>query len=295
MASDFTQKIFALNGAKKPISTVPDGSSMSYAEGFNPLTGVDYSAGGIALEREQWNTLNYEMSELLAEIQTYGCPLWCSTRTTPYPVGTLVAWVVLGIVYQFRCRNPLNVGVTPGSNSDVWLNVTYFAPYPTSSADLQIGDILTSPFSEEYALSFHSNFLAPKGQTLSRTGDFSELYRIALSAGRVIPQADWEADPLKRGAFGDGDGVNTFVVPDLQGYFIRSSEATTAPFGFMQNSQNLSHSHAINGFGFKEEDEGFEGSSGGKIGNKTNLSAGNSGGSEARPINVAYTFLMKYK
>ncbi|WP_445657255.1 phage tail protein [Achromobacter sp. NCFB-sbj8-Ac1-l] len=55
------------------------------------------------------------------------------------------------------------------------------------------------------------------GQTLSRA-TFPDLAAM-VTGGRVpvVPEADWLADPLKRGSYTLGDGVSTIRVPDMNG------------------------------------------------------------------------------
>ncbi|ALX85673.1 phage tail protein [Achromobacter denitrificans] len=63
--------------------------------------------------------------------------------------------------------------------------------------------------------SIPSGQIPADGQTISRD-TFPDLAAMVIS-GRlpVVPEADWLADPLKRGSYTLGDGSTTFRVPDL--------------------------------------------------------------------------------
>jgi len=58
------------------------------------------------------------------------------------------------------------------------------------------------------------------GQILNRITE-PELWAFAAASGNLIGEVGWLADPLNRAHFSTGDGVNTFRVPDLRGYFLR--------------------------------------------------------------------------
>lgn len=129
-------------------------------------------------------------------------------------------------------------------------------------------------------------------------------------------------------AFGGGDGVSTFNVPDLRGLFLRGWDDGRGVdggrgFGNVQGSQNLSHAH---GASASVSDPGHQhttqipykpnGTGGGPIAmvdgfsgitgygsyatdvRATNISVGVSiaadGGSEARPINMSLLACIKY-
>lgn len=62
-----------------------------------------------------------------------------------------------------------------------------------------------------------SGYTAGDGQLLKRA-DYPDAWA-AIQAGKVpvVSDADWLADPLKRGSFTTGDGATTFRVPDYNG------------------------------------------------------------------------------
>ena len=137
------------------------------------------------------------------------------------------------------------------------------------------------------------------GQTVSRA-TFPDLADMA-AAGTVpvVSEADWQADPLKRGSYTLGDGSTTIRVPDLNG---KSAGAAGALFlrgdgtrsvgtnGLIQTSQNASHTHpSANGSSFVLG--GNSGVAAASVGTGSAVwgaagTTGTSGGDEARPINV---------
>lgn len=114
--------------------------------------------------------------------------------------------------------------------------------------------------------------------------------------------------------FGAGDGSTTFNLPDLRGEFLRAWDDSRGVdsgrvFGSAQASQNLSHAHAVTDPGHSHSQSGESGfttgaSSGDVRGvfdyNKqtgasgTGISIQSSGGTEARPRNIALLACIKY-
>lgn len=128
--------------------------------------------------------------------------------------------------------------------------------------------------------------------TLKSRVTFAPLWAAAVAMGSVASEADWFAGAW--GLFSEGDGVSTFRIPELRGEFIRGWDDGRGidlgrPFGAIQSSQNLSHTHVSAGGG-----TGFLGDGGG---GSANLALGGgsyvinplaaSGGAEARPRNLA--------
>ncbi|WPQ35119.1 phage tail protein [Achromobacter xylosoxidans] len=92
------------------------------------------------------------------------------------------------------------------------------------------------------------------GQTISRA-TFPDLAAM-VQAGTVpvVAEADWLADPLKRGSYTTGDGSNTIRMPDLNGkstgavgaVFMRGDGVNSGPNGIIARDQVQNHSHLIN-------------------------------------------------
>lgn len=114
--------------------------------------------------------------------------------------------------------------------------------------------------------------------------------------------------------FGAGDGITTFNIPDLRGEFIRGLDdgrgvdtgRTLTPT--VQMSENLSHTHTTDSKGAHAHSGGLAGSGGiynpgdgnqgsrgdtGSAGAHTHTAAA-SGGTEARPRNIALLACIKY-
>lgn len=117
--------------------------------------------------------------------------------------------------------------------------------------------------------------------------------------------------------YGTGDGATTFTLPDLRGEFIRGLDKgrgvdTGRAIASAQSSQNLSHSHsvsdpghthplpALNSSGGSYPSSTAGGSSinypmtGTSGSNDTGISINSSGGTEARPRNLAMLACIKY-
>jgi len=87
--------------------------------------------------------------------------------------------------------------------------------------------------------------------------------------------------------FNSGDTVKT---PNPNGNFIRSmgsADPSIRTMGSTQSSQNLSHAHTFRTFSSGTDSAGVGGSAGGTT------TTSSSGGSEARPINMAFPYIIK--
>lgn len=130
-----------------------------------------------------------------------------------------------------------------------------------------------------------TGWLAANGAAVSRT-TYAALYAVIANT------------------YGSGDGVNTFNLPDLRGYFVRGSGTNSdgtasGSFGAKQSDELKAHEHTI---GYYEHD-GFAG--GGrigprKIGDPTSdpaqiaISTSSTGGIETRPKNIAMLYCIKF-
>jgi len=99
-------------------------------------------------------------------------------------------------------------------------------------------------------------------------------------------------------SYGQGDGVSTFTLPDLRGYFVRgygtnSDNSTSGNFGVKQQDELKSHTHlytAPNTPGYYYNDQNDE------VGVRAltlNTPTGATGGTETRPKNIAMLFCIK--
>ena len=59
------------------------------------------------------------------------------------------------------------------------------------------------------------------GQLIARI-TYPDLFAFAVASGNIITDAAWTGDPLNVGKFSEGDGVNTFRLPNIRGYFLRA-------------------------------------------------------------------------
>jgi hypothetical protein len=140
-------------------------------------------------------------------------------------------------------------------------------------------------------------FLKKNGALLSRT-TYANLYAFALASGNMAANdGAWQA-----GKFSPGDGATTFRIPDGRAEFLRGWDDSRGVdagrgIGDWQAGQNEIHSHVLSARNYVYE-RGSGGAGGYGAGTTLDREAGgltaSSGGSEARPRNVAELACIKY-
>lgn len=164
-----------------------------------------------------------------------------------------------------------------------------------------------------------SGTVAPAGWVITNGGSharatFPNLWAFAQASGNLAASEGAKT----AGQYGPGDGSTTFTVPNLTdgaGYFLRST-ATGRTIGSVQADEFKSHGHAvtITDPGHGHSGSGLVGSSGYNVdfngfgpaaiinptgftvnANTTGItaSADANGGTETRPRNIAYPFIIK--
>ncbi len=137
------------------------------------------------------------------------------------------------------------------------------------------------------------------GQTVSRATFPDLAAMVAAGTVPVVAEADWLADPLKRGAYTLGNGSTTIRVPDLNG---KSSGSIGAPFlrgdgllysvsnGLIKASQNKAHLHSFQSPQYLNGETGGTNSFLGTLSTVTPIftrQTASEGGAEAHPTFVS--------
>jgi microcystin-dependent protein len=141
-----------------------------------------------------------------------------------------------------------------------------------------------------------AGWLKANGALLSRT-TYAALYAYAAASGNIVAEASWSAN---KGAFSTGDTSTTFRIPDLRGIFIRGWDDSAGvdsgrAIGSSQADDNKAHTHTVSGLLTATNSVQLDTSGSGQpyTANDTKTSS-SSGGTEARPKNVALLACIKY-
>ena len=135
-----------------------------------------------------------------------------------------------------------------------------------------------------------TGFIKANGALISRT-TYSALYAFAVASGNIVADGSWA-----KGNFSTGDLSTTFRIPDGRGYFPRGWDDSAGidsarTIGSYQADDNKAHTHSI-ASGFDKNQQYFI-----LLGCQYNdgpTSTGSSGGTEARPKNIALLACIKY-
>ncbi|MCG9093473.1 phage tail protein [Laribacter hongkongensis] len=121
------------------------------------------------------------------------------------------------------------------------------------------GDPLLWPRTSPSRTHIQAGYAPLDGQELSRALYPDAWAAIQAGAVPVVTEAEWLADPSKRGAFTHGDGVSTFRMPDWNGksagskgalFFRGDGAGSTGIPGRIQGDAIKSHAITIRGPGF---------------------------------------------
>ena len=148
----------------------------------------------------------------------------------------------------------------------------------------------------EHLATPRAGYLAMSGQLVNRA-DYPRLWAFANASGLLVTEAQWSGGQV--GAFSSGNLSTTFRLPDGRAEFFRgwdNSRGTDAGrvLGSEQLSANLAHSHTIftrsttniqHDTSVEEDKSVLE---------DLTSSSGSSGGTEARPRNIALLACIKY-
>ncbi|WP_051190055.1 phage tail protein [Laribacter hongkongensis] len=155
------------------------------------------------------------------------------------------------------------------------------------------GDPLLWPRTSPSRTHIQAGYAPLDGQELSRALYPDAWAAIQAGAVPVVTEAEWQADPLKRGAWTYGNGTTTFRMPDWNGksagskgaVFVRGDGVLSAGTpGLMQPDEIRSHAHTIPYSNLQFPVASSSGTTLAYGSGSTNTST--TGGAETRPLNV---------
>lgn len=99
-------------------------------------------------------------------------------------------------------------------------------------------------------------------------------------------------------SYGNGDGFNTFNLPDVRGEFIRAWDDgrgvdVSRTLGSYQSDEIKSHVHSVTAQAYSDAGSGYL-VGGPNNGNDGTVSTTSTGGTETRPRNIALLACIKY-
>lgn len=153
-------------------------------------------------------------------------------------------------------------------------------------ASLPVGAVISAP-----TTTAPSGFLKLNGAALSRA-TYADLWIFAQASSNLVTDVDWTANE-DWGAFSQGDGATTFRIPDLRGYFLRGLDDGRGldggrGIGSSQSDAFKSHTHNLG-----IQDRGSGGSSALISGPGSGVTTA-VGGTETRPLNIAWPYFIKF-
>ena len=275
---------WATSGDKASIpETAQVDGSVSYLEGF----GFDYelelgvNAAAKPVPRPESNQLYFDITENLRAWQLAGLPEWVTAAqnggvAVAYPKSAIVRHDYTGAFLLYFAE--VATDDEPGTSAD-W----------------------TTLATKEYVDSLLANAL-PIGSVFYTARNTAPTNSLKAN-GAAISRATYAALFAAIGTtFGAGDGTTTFNLPDLRGEFLRGLDDgrgvdPARALGSAQGSQNLAHTHQLGSQDSasyatpsysQEMTYNYTGSPGPLV------TTSSSGGSEARPRNVALLACIKY-
>lgn len=223
MLANYPKTIFlpiAENGDKNeiPQTTAQDKGKLSYNSGFPYVTQVPIEAGGVAPDRKDFNGILNEISQHLFFLQNGGRYQW--QDTLDYETGAVVLGSN-GILY----KTLQNSGVSFSGAKD-----------PTNSENVQFWEKIQSVKEHNEDPDAHKElFDAITGAQFS-AGDFKISFKNTLDGflrcdGAEVSRENYSVLFAVIGTkFGEGDGVNTFNIPDFRGRFIQGADNNVGNF-----------------------------------------------------------------
>lgn len=147
-----------------------------------------------------------------------------------------------------------------------------------------------------YFVTAKPGFVLPQGQLVTRAA-YTRLWTYVQAEGLVITDAAWLAGQY--GLFSSGDGATTFRLPRIGGRFPRVVDMGSGydpgrTVGSLQDDQNKAHTHGLRVYSRSVDGTDDEGDD--TVAAGAGFTAGfvqDSGGSEARPINIAWGAMMR--
>ncbi|WP_051189896.1 phage tail protein [Laribacter hongkongensis] len=263
------EKVFAQNALPGELQEFPDilrgwGVTFEQTDGFPPMEWFN------ALAKRQDEAIRYMIQQGISE--------WSASEQ--YPTG---AYVKHG-ARTWRSKTA-NTNKQPDTNPEDWVEWGFdraaldgkLGKSETAADSAKLGgqppehyakasdlakaggDPLLWPRTSPSRTHIQAGYAPLDGQELSRALYPDAWAAIQAGAVPVVTEADWQTDPLKRGAFTHGDGVSTFRMPDWNGksagskgaLFVRGDGAlSTGTLGLIQGDAIKSHAITIRGPGF---------------------------------------------
>lgn len=295
-------KRFAQDAGGTYLRTVPattgDPTAASMAIGFPPLAFTNVGAGGSPMDGRDMNGILNFVSAWSQWAGLGGAAPWSSTISTAaggYPYGAVVlSGTTTGRLYQSQVENNTTNPDTGGAGWAILVNkaATLIQAQAGTSSELVITpSVLASMLAN---IGFTPGQIGMFGMTTPPTGWLK-------ANGSAVSRTTYANLFAAIGTtWGVGDGSTTFNIPELRGEFPRFFDDgrgidPSRVFASAQGDQNQAHTHSTSLPLYTVNPGGNVGlDANANFGGNFPYTSSSSGGSEARPRNVALLACVRY-
>ncbi|MEJ2767540.1 phage tail protein [Mycetohabitans sp. B46] len=253
MQQKFFVKSFAEAGDREAVpNNIQTTGDVSYEQGYGYDYQRDQAIDPLAkpIERNKHNAILHDITEAVQQYQVFGTPEWITAEDNdgvPYPYARRAH-----VRYRASETGPWDVyeslvdnNTTEPSDATKWASVVSVVASQEQAAAGTDNSTIMTPLRVTQAIAASSSNVGQVGYFFRSSAPMGWLAADGAMVSRTEYAALWEA----MGCPDTGDGLTTFTLPDLRGYFLRGLDLGAGrdfgrTLGSVQDSQNKAHAHA---------------------------------------------------